>query len=412
MSMIRTHVLKAIRRGCVKRGLALLATAVVFAGTAGCAIVSSSRLAPGQTDAQGVVYALPMARVPLTLSAYQGQISVTIGEPVIVRDPDRVYALRRVPNPFSSDAVTIDVDPATGFLTSIKATSADQSLALLEKLLLQGSGVPEGKQDEAEVLYRSELDPTNATELQAAAGQMTNALQAFLSAKAAGACESSDNACTQYKALANTPVQIGLTGSSVQVTASPENAADKSAEPDCSVGICYRQLQPYTLTASVANRQQTVVVNIPNAAPVLALPIERHAFVITTHTLTFEQGTLRTATISRPSSALAFISSPLAAASGVLRSLADAISTVLKIDTSGQYQAKAIESAADAKAQAEAVATKVTAERSAGKPLAAIHLGQRSGGGIAGLKVGAQTTKGNGPTPAVTLLQGSNGSGN
>jgi hypothetical protein len=388
----------------------LLAIAVALA-LSGCAIVSSSRLGTEQDQgATGVVYSLPMARIPVTLSAYQGQIKLELSAPVIRSDPDHVYAIRRVPNPFSSDDVTIDVDPVTGFLTSVSATAKDESLTILEKLLMPKGAVQEADFDEAETLYRAELDPTDAAALKEAADAMTNSLSTFLASKET-ACLDDSGVCGQYLSLKSLDTAVKLQGKRTASAALAAVAPETRLPPaDCSVGICYRQLQPFTLTATLAGRTQSIVVNIPNAAPVLAVPVERHAFVTTTHSLTFDKGALKTATVNRPSSALALISSPLAAASGLLRSVAEPLSALLKLDTSGQYEAKATENTAKTAAQAQVATAAMAADTEKAGALAVITLGTKRGSQNGQLVVGTSPVSAAGAS-GVPVLPGSNGSG-
>jgi hypothetical protein len=323
------------------------------AALAGCAIVSSERLSDGARDGgQGVAYALPMARVPVVLSANAGQIVLRLEAPLVLADPDHTYIAQRVSNPFSADEVTIAVDPATGFLASVSAVGKDETLTMLEKLLLpQQKGTPESKEAEVQEIYRTELNPADPVELQQEAAALSQALKRFLDSQA-GACAEPATACAEYLAIRQRAPTIELSGRrAALLDAAGRPAAVASAAPaDCRIGVCYRQPQPFVLKAALGASVRSVIVNIPNASPLIAVPLERHAFVTTSHTLAFEQGTLKSATVDRPSSALAFASSPLALASGVISSITKPLSEVLKIDTSGQFQAKADE--AQAKAQA------------------------------------------------------------
>jgi hypothetical protein len=381
----------------IHRSPALAASALAALAATGCAIVGSTRLSPSDAaTAQGVVYSLPLARVPVELYAYEGQLVLTLAEPVIGSDPDHVYTLQRHSNPFSSDEVTITVDPATGFLSAIDATGKDDTLQILEKLLLRSKGVgkPESAPAEAHVIYRALLNPADERELQEAAAAMNAGLREYLAVHGAG-CKDGDAVCKEYQALALRVPQVRLAGGEklARLAGPPASgpASAPASAPDCGVGVCYRQLRPYQFSASLGERTQAIIVNIPNAAPVLALPIERHAFVTTHHTLSFDNGTLKSAKVERPSSVLALVSSPLAAVSGVLNAITEPLSKLLKIDTSGQHEAQANEEVAKTEAEAkvaEKAASTSAADKGPPQVLATLKLGTRRGSPTAGLTVG------------------------
>jgi hypothetical protein len=391
----------------IHRSPALAVSALAAMAATGCAIVGSTRLSPADAaTAQGVVYALPLARIPVELYAYEGQLALTMAAPVIGSDPDHVYTLQRHANPFSSDEVTITVDPATGFLSAIDATGKDDTLQILEKLLLQskGTGKPESAPAEADVIYRASLNPADERELQEAAAAMNAGLREYLAVHGAG-CKDGDAVCAEYRTLGLRAPQIRLAGGEkparltsptgpapgMPAPAATQPASAPAAAPDCGIGVCYRQLRPFQFSASLGERTQAIIVNIPNAAPVLALPIERHAFVSTHHTLSFDNGTLKSAKVERPSSVLALVSSPLAAVSGILNAITEPLSKLLKIDTSGQYEAQAKEEVAKTDAESKA-ADKVggSSAPDTGPPqvLATLKLGTRRGSPTAGLAVG------------------------
>ncbi|WP_157270720.1 hypothetical protein [Azohydromonas aeria] len=372
---------------------------------AGCAIVSSERVLPGsQSMAQGTVYMLPLARVPVVLYAYKGQIFLDMSEPFLSSDPDHTYVARRVSNPFSTDNVSINVDPTTGFLVSVNATAKDETLQILEKLLLPKAPVQEKALDsEAVEIFSAELNPANPVELQRASQSMTSNLRQFLEFQNSS-CTEPAAVCDEYKLLAREMPTVQLSGHPASarstelvppMNASPEPIEVPQPKFDCSIGLCYRQPQPFMMTAMLAGRSKSVVLVIPNAAPVLALPIERHAFVTTVHDITFENGALKTVTVDRPSSALAFVSSPLALASGVIKSVVDPLTGLFKIDTSGQYEAGAKERIAKNASATETAKEVNEARKEAGTGEAKI---------LISLKIGTRREE---ATSGLSSLQGS-----
>lgn len=337
--------------------LLVAAAAPITAALAGCAIVSSERIDPSGNRGEGTAYALPMARVPVVLSANAGQIVLRLGAPVTFADPNHHYIAKRVSNPFSADQVTIKVDPNTSFLTAVSAVGKDETLAVLEKGLLPKSApVAEAFEATGEEIDRAEVDPADPTELEQASATLSQALGSFLDAQVS-ACTEAPKVCAEYERLRRRAPTIRLSGRRPGPPVDPQPTTASSPPADCGVGVCYRQPLPFVLKASLGGTVRSVIVSIPNASPVIAVPLERHAFVTTTHTLAFEQGQLTSSTVDRPSSALALVSSPLAAVSGVIASVTKPLSELLKIDTSGQYQAKADEAktkADTAKEKAEA----------------------------------------------------------
>jgi hypothetical protein len=385
-----------------------LARALLFGmttATAGCAIVSSEHLSVGAgSTGEGIAYSLPAARVTLTLAASSGQLILTVGAPQLVADPAHHYTARRTSNPFSSDQVTVTVDPATGFLLSVSAVSKDETLSILETLLLRKEKpTAEAADDTGEEIYSTEVDPADVQELARETAALNRMLTAFLDAQVQG-CNRGLQVCAEYASIRQRVPEIRLSGGVAGRPVAPDtvDTADTARPPKtaiCSLGVCYRQSLPFMFKVALGDAERAVRMNIPNASPLIMVPLERHAFVTTTHALTFEQGVLKSATTDRPSSALALASSPLALVSGVIGSITKPLSELLKIDTSGQYQAKADE--VKVKSEERAIVTDRVAQSPPqpgdaalpGKALAKLTLGRSFN--TEGLSVG-------GAAPAVT----------
>jgi len=329
------------------RGAALAASSVALAG---CAVVQSRPSSAPAGD--GVAYMLPMALLPVELVESGGALMLAVQEPRIVGDPAARYLMSRSGNAFSSDNVQVSVSNL-GLLESVKVTAEDKTIPALIKIATARATPEAADVGEPTVLYRALVDPTQSGEIEAVNTAINKAAKAFLKTRAA-TCTAADEACAALKAL---HTQVGGVQSpfslAVQPPANPPVAGGKTeaATADCSKGICYRVNQPYRLTLTGLDTSNTVLASIPNGSPTLSLPLERWAFVKTSHDVTLQAGVLKSVTTDRPSSALALASAPVEAASAVLTAAAEIIQ--LKVDLSQKETALANARIAEIKAKSD-----------------------------------------------------------
>jgi len=348
----------------------------------GCTTVSSQRAA---TSAEGVAYMLPKALLPVTLSDRRGALELSIGEPVLTGDSARTYVLRRSGNVFSSDNITFSVDPKTGLLTAADVKSDDKTLpAVIE--LLKGAGRAEAADASvAEVIFRGLFDPGQDTEGVTRFNEQLNTAGRQhverLAHDAACASDARDEGCVK---LGKLRTLVAAAPFAVHVEGAP---VSREVTADCTVGLCYRLNLPHVVTLSGPGTSNSAVFALPNHSRTFALPLERWAFVKTTHDVKFEDGVFKSVTTDRPSSALALAAAPVAAASAVLGAVAQVLQ--LKIDVSGKE--KALADAKVAEINAKAALDKALLDRSKSKGGAEAALlgdASRSRGALLVIRVG------------------------
>ena len=311
------------------------------AALGGCAIVQST---PSSSAAApvGMTYLLPKALLPVELvetSAGALMLRVKAGE--LVGDPKQRYFLHAPPNAFSSDDVKIEVDPVTGLLKQVTATSEDQSLASLKDLISAARGIrrAEAASEGDTVLYAGlfdpdgDVDPDAATRNARTLAALNSALQAHVSqwqvdcTPVGNPAKHDTTKCDDGKlrsvnrllpAGVNTVAGITLNASPLQsaVAAATRDAggATAQAQPvaDCSVGLCHRAVQPFQIDLAIPGVfAQSAVVLLPNQGQVVALPLDRAAFVKTEHTVILNNGIVQSHHAKRPSSATQLVKWPL-----------------------------------------------------------------------------------------------------
>jgi len=339
---------------CIALGLA--------SGLYGCAIVSSQ---PAGTSTEGIAYMLPKALLPVTLTDRSGALELAVGEPVQVGDTARTYVLRRSGNIFTSDNTTINVDPKTGLLTAADVKSEDKTLpAVIE--LLKGTARAEAADVAPAVVFRGLFDPgASQDEVDKFNNRINAAARVYVARLLEdGGCDKTPKleACAGAARL-NSLVSRGSFGVSVQGADAPE-----AAPADCSAGLCYRLNVPHVVTLSGPLASNSAVFGLPNRSPTFVLPLERWAFVKTSHDVKLEDGVFKSVTTDRPSSALAVAAAPVAAASAVLAAAAQILQ--LKVDLSGKETALA--NAKVAEITAKSALDKALLDKAGGKAEAAI----------------------------------------
>jgi hypothetical protein len=302
----------------------------------GCAIVATERVGsspvaggPGTT---GVPYLLPKALLPLELIVNGAQVRVDILEPIYVGDPEHAYVLRYDASAFSSDTVTLEVDPKTSLLKSVTLISKDETGEVLKKAIATFVRAESAAGPGDTVLLQTMLDPSDPATIAAVRAQIDAALDTYLKGRQAACSEApAEPECRKFSDLPNQGVPATLL--EVKPMGSTEaRAAMAAARPDCSIGICHRATVPYRIDMSLFGQGRTTVVQLPNHGPILALALQRHAFVQSQHTATLNNGMLQKYEAIKPSSALALVSWPLDVYDAVVKTTAQIVQ--LKIDTS------------------------------------------------------------------------------
>ena len=287
----------------------------------GCAIVSSH--SASEPDGRiGIPYMLPKALLPVELVEAEGVLVLRLLEPKLVGDTKASYVLYNVPNVFSSDDVKIEVDVVTGLLKSVKAHSTDETGSILKQIAMSTAiGRAEkaaGDGESAEtVLYSANFDPDgeNSEVLNDLTQRLNARVQQILSEcsrlkKDTAQCHSDGS--SKLPAATTTPLSVSITAKPMVPKTSPATGDQNPPSVDCSVGICHRGLLPYKIDLEISGLfKRSDVIQLPNGAPILGLPLSRAAFVTTKHDVVLKDGRVESHAVDRPSSTLQVVKTPL-----------------------------------------------------------------------------------------------------
>jgi hypothetical protein len=327
---------------------------------------------------------LPKALLPVELVDKGGAFELSIRAPVVVGDPTQRFVLKRSGNAFSSDHVEIAVDPATGLLNSVGVTADDQTIPALIKLAT-AKAKPESAdvQTELALVFRGLLDPSWSSEQIAKFNKKINDTAKSYVAHVTSAAVCPEPASTEMCAQ-NRKLKPLVGDNSFCVAVNSAGNVPAEADTDCAIGICYRINVPNEVTLSAPGVSNSAIATLPNGSPTFALPLERWAFVKTTHNVVLQGGALKSATTDRPSSALALAAAPVDATKAVLGAVGEIVQ--LKIDLSGKEKALADARVAEVKAKSDL--EKALVGKPGGKAEAAIFGSKRRSDAFLSIFVG------------------------
>jgi hypothetical protein len=375
--------------------------------------LSDTLSSPGMDAQAGRIYMMPKALLPVELVINGGAVRLDVLAPTVVGDTDYRYLLRQPNHPFRSDNVDVEIDPQTSLLKSIKVTTTDKTGDIIKKIAATRAK-PEGGESGDVKLHKALIDPADPDQINAVNLAMNETLSFHLGrlraecaqnraeheqakttpgsadverCKALAQLESTRAAMTprDRKPYAGSIMYVGVTVGEPKGLVKRQQNAGPSAQPSCMNGICHRATMPFVVNAHVLGTTSSTVVYLPNASPVLSLPIASHALVTTTYDLVFANGSLSKVTKDAPSSALALVSLPL----DVVKAVADTVSDLiqLKIDTSGKEKALADAKVAQITAQA-ALEAKLAEQASSTGQESAVYAGASSKGVLLSAFVG------------------------
>jgi hypothetical protein len=363
----------------MKKTFSLLTAGAASLLLQGCAIVGSVRAPAG---GEGIGYMLPHALLPVELIAVGNALELSVGKPVVVGDTAHTYVLQRSSNVFTSDNVTVNVDPSTGLLTAIDLKSEDKTIPALIKLASArtAEAADAGGQ---KLVYRGMFDPgwTNEQVENFNLRMSATAVAHAQRLKIDGGCgpSSTTEVCKNILELDRLVATAGF-------KISVEGTNGKAREvADCSAGFCYRMNIPHVVSISGPGSSNSALFGLPNRSPTFVMPLERWAFVKTTHDVKLESGVFKSITTERPSSAFAIASAPLDLAKGVLGAVAEVVQ--LKIDLSGKE--KALSDAKVKEIEAKAALDKALLDKSNGKAEAMILGANKATGTSLVIRVGS-----------------------
>lgn len=305
----------------------------------GCTVVGSTRMNSHDIGfgGTGIPYLLPKALVPVEVVASGTQVRVDLLEPVYVGDAAQSYALRYDSSPFSTDALTISVDPTTSLLKTLSVESKDETGEILKKAVATLRA--ESAAATETVVMQTVLDPGDATSIAEVEAKLKVTLEGIVTRQRSTCTNSASkpDSCAEILALpAFTDTRLGVT-LMTPVLAAPSvpmspNTSAVVRSVDCSVGICFRGTLPYRVSLEALGQTRSTLINLPNNGPLMVLPLPRHAFVKTKHTVGLRNGMLESYAVEKPSSALALVSWPLDVYDAIVTTTAKIVQ--LKIDTS------------------------------------------------------------------------------
>ena len=282
---------------------------------AGCGstLLSSDPHPPGTSGTSKSAYQtymLPKALLRVQLRREGEMFTVNISEPIIVGDVKHRYDLVYNESFFASDNFDIEVDDKSGLLTVVNTNTDLQ----IDEILVAGAGavgalvtifeLAEPGENE-QILVDELVDPTVKSEVDNVVARMN---LVYGQAKGRSCALASDRSC----------IQIRISGEGFDYREPPATA---SSEPACNVGICYRTVLPFRVSASVvndskdaeghfANTSSTSVV-LPDPGSVLHLDTTRPAFVSRQTNVTMVNGIVQKVHTEKPSEAVAVLGTPI-----------------------------------------------------------------------------------------------------
>lgn len=326
--------------GCLTAFIRLVPISAVVIGMQGCAIVGSYT-ADSTTSPSGTLYYLPKALLPVQLVAKGGALEFRVLPPRLVRDPQHRYLLKHPLNILASDNVSIDYDESgLKLLKKVAIDSTDETLKIAKEA---ATGVAYGRAEGApvsgeEILADGEFDPDISDDTGSNARLMDDlnfALNRYVQNWTEQCArkdikEEKDKPAPENCLMANKLMPRVLNNDRILRINSIQMGEDPPPEKmvaDCSVGICYRGQQRFELGLEVSGLySRRAFLMLPNKSPAIALPLYRAPFVKTEHTVEFQaDGSLKSVSTKRPSSALQLISWPLDVYKAVLSATSELI---------------------------------------------------------------------------------------
>jgi hypothetical protein len=315
--------------------------AIACVAMSGCAVVSSTKLNTQNAafGGTGIPYLLPKALLPVEVVAAGTQVRVDLLEPVYVGDATQSYALRYDASSFATETLNITVDPTTSLLKTLSVETKDETGEVLKKAIATLRAESAAGSDET-VLMQTVLDPGDATSIADVEGRVRATLDSFVARQRqeCGAAATKPSGCGEILALpvsTKTQLSVTLMASAPYAAGAAPSAPTSTATAggiDCGVGICFRGTLPYQVSLEALGQTRSTLIHLPNHGPLMALPLPRHAFVKTKHTVGLRNGMLESYQIEKPSSALAIVSWPLDVFDAIVSTTAKIVQ--LKIDTS------------------------------------------------------------------------------
>ncbi len=304
--------------------------------------------ANGVSGSGFAAYSLPKALLPVSLSDNCGDVTITITNPIYTRDLEHTYRLTHRSSPFADDDFTIEVDPSTGLLSKVHLTRTDQTDEIIVEAAKSVAALLESATAQGAVQITSIIvDPSDPVSQQEGERRLNAALHDYASLQL-GKKGCGDQA--EYRRILQSSMEF--TKISVTSYGNPARPSGPAAPVDCSIGVCSRATIPYQIVAGFGSLTSQTLVDLPNNAPVYAIPLSGTTAVEKVTNVDFDHGLVKSAHVKKSSEALDLVKVPYRVVVAFFTALSEIIQ--LKIDTSGK-QAELIKSeAALEKAKMEA----------------------------------------------------------
>lgn len=283
----------------MKKTISVVMVAVALSG---CAAMRST-IPSLATSASGPVYYLPTTRIMLTVTvdAKGEQLVIEAAQPEYIGDPSAAFTLSSVSNPFGSDKFKTKV-ANNGLLQSVELESTGE----LDEALVHGAtsfgkvaAFLENAQagDGRTVIFQEYIDPY---ELVMNPTRLTELQNGILGAV---------KAASSITATSDVDVKKAKTDLKIDVERLIEPAAgvDSSA---CKMGICYRRLIPYTISATVGGIKKETLIQVPNGSPTYIADMTRGLFSDWNTQTVFDKGMLTQYDSDRKSEAVEVLQLP------------------------------------------------------------------------------------------------------
>lgn len=330
--------------------LPALTIASLAAGLAtACTVLTSdlpSELAAGGAAPNGHMYALPRGIIEFVLTANPDNATFKLWTegPTFVADPNHRYVLRYRPLPQYEDKITITMNKnGKPFLKMVKADTTDKTKDVIINLASTVARIGGFEADVPStdiVLASRAVDPGIPADIGAAEAALNRTFSVFVREQD-GVCKAHpppknakgeyDDAgkarlkvCGKYRDfVVRTDASARRAGAPVILIAVKPPTPIVAIRPaDCSIGLCYRPREPFTLTYSLDGAVNTQIVSLPNMATPISIDITRAFFVNKVQQIDFDDnGFFSKMTIDKQSELAALASLPADVLSEIAKSL-------------------------------------------------------------------------------------------
>ena len=299
--------------------LAFLAPLLMILG--GCATVSTGPLA---ASSNGITYALPKGKMQLEVVEASGVLTVTLGGPVVIGDPDARLVARLPQSGVADNNVTVTVDPKSQLLQKVDVVSTGQLTTIATNIAKTFAMLQAGTDAVGIKVYSAAYDfdelpkaaqaanaklaeyyaflctgPTEQQQLPFAAdiaklksktvdldGILSSRLERCLRMKLAGA----------DAAAVRNLITINVEPRDAMPAGAPVEAGQSLKVTDtdrCAAGVCYRPFTVRKATLDVKGAfRLTDLFLIPDDRSLVLVDLPSGAFVEQKYTLEFSDGVL------------------------------------------------------------------------------------------------------------------------